>query len=50
MAIAATLFVSKRLQKITAAFFCLTALQFVVASCTPEPSLGLYGARVPITR
>jgi hypothetical protein len=50
MAITTAIFVSKRLQRLSAALFCLMAAQFVVASCTPEPAMGLYGARVALTR
>ncbi len=50
MATTAVFFVSKRLQTVTAAFFCLMAAQLVLASCTPEPAMGLYGARVSVTR
>jgi hypothetical protein len=49
MAVAAALFVSKRLQAITAALFCLMAMQFVLASCTPEVAPYPMGARVAIT-
>jgi hypothetical protein len=52
MAISTALFVSKRLQRLSAALFCLMAAQMVLASCTPEPTLGLYGgaARVAVSR
>ena len=50
MAITAALFVSKRLQMVTAAFFCLMAAQLVLASCTPEPVAFPMGARVAVTR
>ena len=33
MAVATAIFVSKRLQRLTAAFFCLMAMQLVLASC-----------------
>ena len=33
MATDAAIFVSKRLQRLTAAFFCLMAMQLVLASC-----------------
>jgi hypothetical protein len=33
MAVAATLFVSNRLQRMTAAFLCLMAMQLSLASC-----------------
>lgn len=33
MAVAATLFVSNRLQRMTAAFLCLMASQLILASC-----------------
>lgn len=47
---AAVLFVSKRLQTVTAALFCLMAAQLVLASCTPEPAFMPIGARVAVTR
>ena len=50
MAITAALYVSKRLQSVSAAFLCLMAAQLILASCTPEPAMGLYGARVSVTR
>jgi hypothetical protein len=50
MAVTAALFVSKRLQVLTAAFFCLMAAQLVLASCTPELANYPMGARVAITR
>ncbi len=50
MAVAAALFVSKRLQMITAALFCLMAVQLVLASCTPEIATYPTSARVAITR
>ena len=50
MAVTAALFVSKRLQVITAAVFCLMAIQLALASCTPEISPYPMGARVAITR
>ena len=50
MTITAALFVSKRLQAVTAALFCLMAAQMVLASCTPEPAAYPMGARVAITR
>lgn len=31
------IFVSKRLQRVAFALLCLTAAQFVLASCEPEP-------------
>lgn len=46
----AVLFVSKRLQTITAALFCLMAAQLVLASCTPEPVAMPMGARVAVSR
>lgn len=49
MALAAALIVSNRLQRVAAAFLCLTAMQLaVVASCTPEPVP--YATRVAIQR
>lgn len=50
MALATVLFVSKRAQMVTAAFFCLMAAQLVLASCTPEPVAFPMGARVAVTR
>jgi hypothetical protein len=50
MAITTAIFVSKRLQAITAAMLCLMAMQFVLASCTPEPVAYPMGARVAIDR
>ncbi|MBS0295444.1 MAG: hypothetical protein JSR45_03970 [Proteobacteria bacterium] len=50
MAITAALFVSKRLQMVTATFFCLMLAQLVLASCTPEALPDPMGARVAITR
>lgn len=50
MAVTAVLFVSKRLQVITAALFCLMALQLALASCTPEVTPYPMGARVAIPR
>jgi hypothetical protein len=50
MAVTAALFVSKRLQAVTAAFFCLMAAQLILASCTPEEVPYPMGARVAITR
>jgi hypothetical protein len=50
MAITAALFVSKRLQMVTATFLCLMAAQLVLASCTPEPVAFPMGARVAIER
>jgi hypothetical protein len=50
MAVTAALFVSKRLQNITAALFCLMAAQLVLASCTPEEVPMPMGARVAISR
>lgn len=48
MAVAAAVFVSNRLQRLTAALLCLMAAHFVLASCTPEPTPGFAAARVPI--
>lgn len=48
MALATAIFVSNRLQRVTAAIFCLMAAQLVVASCTPEPVP--YAARVAVIR
>ncbi len=50
MAHAAALFVSKRLQALSAALFCLMAAQLVLASCTPEPVAMPMGARIAISR
>jgi hypothetical protein len=50
MAIATVLFVSKRLQTLGAAFLCLMAAQFILASCTPEPVGYPMGARVAVSR
>ncbi len=50
MAVTTALFVSKRLQSITAAVFCLMAAQLILASCTPEQVPMPMGARVAITR
>jgi hypothetical protein len=44
MAVAAAVFVSNRLQKLTAAMLCLMAMHFILASCTPEPVGGFAGA------
>lgn len=46
MAVSLALAVSNRLQPIAAAVLCLMALQFAVASCTPEPAP--YAARAGI--
>ena len=48
MAVATAIFVSNRLQRVTAAILCLMAAQLVVASCTPEPVP--YAARVAVVR
>jgi hypothetical protein len=40
MAIAAAIFVSNRLQRLTAAMLCLMAAHLVLASCTPEAISG----------
>jgi hypothetical protein len=37
MALAALVFVSKRLQPVVAAFICLAVVQLAAAICTPEP-------------
>jgi hypothetical protein len=37
MAADTAIFVSKRLQRAVLALLCLTAAQFVLASCEPEP-------------
>lgn len=51
MAITAALFVSKRLQPIMAALFCLMAAQFVLSSCgDPEAIPYPMGARVAVSR
>lgn len=50
MARAAVLFVSRRLQAVTAAVFCLMAAQLVLASCTPEPVFMPTGARIAVGR
>jgi hypothetical protein len=50
MARAAAYHLSKRLQTLVAALFCLTATQLVLASCTPEPVLMPTGARIAIAR
>ena len=50
MAFAAALFVSKRLQVITAAFFCLMAVQLALSSCTPEVANYPMSARVAVSR
>ncbi len=50
MAHAAALFVSKRLQALSAALFCLMAAQLVLASCTPEPVAMPMGARIAVSR
>jgi hypothetical protein len=52
MAVAAAIFVSNRLQRLTAALLCLMAAHFLLASCTPESVGGYYpaAARVHITR
>jgi len=53
MAVATAIFVSKRLQRLTAAFFCLMATQLVLASCGETeftPGFAGVGARVAITR
>jgi hypothetical protein len=49
MAVAAVLFVSKRLQAAAAALLCLTAMQLLVSlsSCQPEP-LPMGATRVAI--
>lgn len=36
MAVAAAIFVSNRLQRLTAALLCLMAAHLLLASCTPE--------------
>lgn len=48
MAVATAIFVSNRLQRVTAALLCLIAAQMVVASCTPEPVP--YATRVAVMR
>ncbi len=48
MAVSIALAVSNRLQPIAVAFFCLMAMQLVMASCTPEPVP--YASRVAILR
>lgn len=50
MARTAALFVSRRLQTLSAAVFCLMAAQLVLASCTPEHVAMPMGARVTIVR
>lgn len=50
MSVAAAVFVSKRLQAVTAAVFCLMAAQLILGSCTPEPVGYPAAARVAITR
>ena len=53
MAVATALFVSNRLQRMTAAFLCLMAMQLVLASCGETeftPGFAGAGARVAITR
>ncbi|HEY3814217.1 MAG TPA: hypothetical protein VGL66_13410 [Caulobacteraceae bacterium] len=50
MAVRAALFVSKRLQVITAAFFCLMAVQLVLSSCTRETASYPIGVRVAVSR
>jgi hypothetical protein len=52
MAVAAAIFVSNRLQRLTAALLCLMAAHVLLASCTPEAVGGYYPApaRVHITR
>lgn len=50
MARAAAYHLSKRLQTLTAALFCLMATQLILASCTPEPVFMQTGARVSIAR
>lgn len=48
MAVATAIFVSNRLQRVTAALLCLIAAQMAVASCTPEPAP--YAVRVAVAR
>lgn len=50
MARAAALYLSRRLQTLSAAALCLVAAQLVLASCTPEPVAFPMGARVAIGR
>jgi hypothetical protein len=50
MAATAAIFVSKRLQRLTAGLLCLVAMQAILASCTPEPTAFPAGARVAIQR
>ncbi len=53
MAVAAALFVSKRLQRLTAAFLCLMTMQLVLASCGHTelvPGFAGAGAMVAIDR
>lgn len=53
MAVAATLFVSNRLQRLTAAFLCLMAMQLTLASCGHTeftPGFAGAGAFVSIER
>jgi hypothetical protein len=44
MAVAAAIFVSNRVQRLTAAMLCLMAAHLVLASCTPEAIGGLPAA------
>ena len=50
MTAATALFVSKRLQILTAAFFCLMALQLVLAGLTRDVAPYPVSARVAISR
>lgn len=50
MAVAAAVFVSNRLQRLTAGLLCIVAAHFVLASCTPEPTAFPGAARVHVAR
>ncbi|HWE45479.1 MAG TPA: hypothetical protein VG407_05575 [Caulobacteraceae bacterium] len=50
MAATAALFVSKRLQLVTAAFLCLMAVQLVLSSSSREPANYPVSTRVAISR
>lgn len=50
MAAAAVLYLSRRLQTLSAAVLCLLAVQTALAACTPEPVALPMGARVAIGR
>lgn len=49
MALNIALFVSKRAQRITAAFLAVLLIQVVVTSCTPEPVMP-YAVRIAVSR